>query len=143
MCIFRNTIEEYKSKKFSSNTTIYWPLTNGKRDKNTALNKKTVISMYKRNGCFSLLWEYFIFFHLFHNQQVAGSSPASSSKGRDNLCLLFFLFQKRISKFNSQQKISLFFTKWDFVIFGVKYSKTIYWPFMNLPHFRRVNYPLC
>ena len=44
---------------------------------------------------------------LIRNQQVAGSSPASSSKGRDNLCLLFFLFQKCISKFNSQQKISL------------------------------------
>jgi hypothetical protein len=44
---------------------------------------------------------------LIRNQQVAGSSPASSSKGRDNLCLLFFLFLKRISKFNSQQKISL------------------------------------
>ena len=27
---------------------------------------------------------------LIRNQQVAGSSPASSSKGRDNLCLLFF-----------------------------------------------------
>lgn len=44
---------------------------------------------------------------LIRNQQVAGSSPASSSKGRDNLCLLFFIFLKRISKFNSQQKISL------------------------------------
>ena len=44
---------------------------------------------------------------LIRNQQVAGSSPASSSKGRDNLCLLFFLFLKRISKFNTQQKISL------------------------------------
>ena len=39
---------------------------------------------------------------LIRNQQVAGSSPASSSKGRDNLCLLFFLFLKRILKFNSQ-----------------------------------------
>ena len=39
---------------------------------------------------------------LIRNQQVAGSSPASSSKGRDNLCLLFFLFLKRISKFNTQ-----------------------------------------
>ena len=44
---------------------------------------------------------------LIRNQQVAGSSPASSSKGRDNLCLLFFLFLKRITKFNMQQKISL------------------------------------
>ena len=60
--------------------TIYWPLTNRKRDKNTALNKKTVISMYKRNGCFSLVWEYFIFFHLFRNAQVVGSSPTISSK---------------------------------------------------------------
>ena len=30
---------------------------------------------------------------LIRNQQVAGSSPASSSKGRDNLCLLFFSLQ--------------------------------------------------
>ena len=53
---------------------------NGKRDKNTALNKKTVISRYKRNGCFSLFWEYFIFFHLFRNEQAVGSSPTISSK---------------------------------------------------------------
>ena len=55
--------------------------------------------MYKRNGCFSLVYVYFIFFHLFRNAQVVGSSPTSSSKGRDNLCLLFFLYSlvKRLS----------------------------------------------
>ena len=33
------------------------------------------------------------------NAQVVGSSPTSSSKGRDNLCLLFFLYSlvKRLS----------------------------------------------
>ena len=36
--------------------------------------------MYKRNGCFSLFWVYFMFFHLFRNAQVVGSSPTSSSK---------------------------------------------------------------
>ena len=36
--------------------------------------------MYKRNGCFSLLWAYFIFFHMFLNQRVVGSSPTISSK---------------------------------------------------------------
>lgn len=60
--------------------TIYWPLTNGKRDENTALNWKAVISRYKRNGCFSLFWVYFIFFHLFRNAQAVGSSPTISSK---------------------------------------------------------------
>lgn len=54
---------------------------------------------------------------LIRNQQVAGSSPASSSKGRDYLCLLFFLFLKRISKFNMQQKISLFFYGVRFCLF--------------------------
>ena len=36
--------------------------------------------MYKRNGCFSLVWVYFIFFHLFRNEQAVGSSPTISSK---------------------------------------------------------------
>lgn len=36
--------------------------------------------MYKRNGCFSLVWVYFIFFHLFRNAQAVGSSPTISSK---------------------------------------------------------------
>ena len=35
--------------------------------------------MYKRNGCFSLVWVYFIFFHLFRNAQAVGSSPTISS----------------------------------------------------------------
>ena len=36
--------------------------------------------MYKRNGCFSLFWVYFVFFHLFRNAQAVGSSPTISSK---------------------------------------------------------------
>ena len=36
--------------------------------------------MYKRNVCFSLFWVYFIFFHLFRNEQAVGSSPTISSK---------------------------------------------------------------
>ena len=42
---------------------------------------------------------YFIFFHLFRNAQAVGSSPTISSKGRDYLCLLFFLYNlvKRLS----------------------------------------------
>lgn len=31
--------------------------------------------MYKRNGCFSLLWEYFIFFHLFRKIEVTTLLP--------------------------------------------------------------------
>ena len=38
--------------------------------------------MYKRNGCFSLVYVYFIFFHLFRNAQAVGSSPTISSKKR-------------------------------------------------------------
>ena len=46
------------------------------------------------------------------NAQVVGSSPTISSKTCVNTAFSqVFLFQKCISKLNSQQKISLFFTE--------------------------------
>ena len=47
---------------------------------------------------------------LIRNEQVAGSNPVTSSKTCVNTAFSqVFLFQKCISKLNSQQKISLFY----------------------------------
>ena len=54
----------------------------------------------------------------------------------------FFFFWNAFQN-SLRKKISLFFTEWDFVCLFFFSPKTIYWPFMNLPHFRRVNYLLC
>ena len=58
---------------------------------------------------------------LIRNEQVVGSSPTISSKTCVNTAFSqVFLFQNRISKFNSQQKISLFFyALYKFSLFSI------------------------
>ena len=69
---------------------------------------------------------------LIRNEQAVGSSPTISSKTCVNTAFsqVFFFFRNAFQNQLATKNLTLFM-EWDFVIFGVKYSKTIYWPFMN------------
>ena len=67
--------------------------------------------MYKRNGCFSLVWVYFISFHLFRNAQVVGSSPTISSKTcvKHGVFAGFFFFRKEFQNSTCNKNLTLFY----------------------------------